>query len=126
MGRIEKFFCKASEQAQNSDMNSMHGSVVVKNGKVISVGNNTLTRTRISSKNYCSIHAEMSSVHNACGTLGTRGFRKRRKCAQRGLFNSIAHGCLRCKNNKDRRSICMGKFKALSTMCRIYENSWYK
>ena len=67
-GRHAKFLLMAATEAENSTLEIKHGAVLVRGGKVISVGHNS-DRSRLSSMpgamNAISLHSEVAALHAA-------------------------------------------------------------
>jgi len=62
MCRVQKYMTLAAQEALQSNVNYKHGAVVVKAGKIIAKGHNSL-RTRVDGLNYCSAHSEMAALY---------------------------------------------------------------
>ena len=71
MGRHDRFLLLAAAEAENSRLETKHGSVLVRAGKVISSGHNS-DRTRMASlpgtpNAMISLHSELAALHAAAG-----------------------------------------------------------
>jgi len=51
MGRVEKYLKEAAEEAKKSDVYAKHGCLIVKGGRIVAKGHNSV-RTRLEQKNY--------------------------------------------------------------------------
>jgi deoxycytidylate deaminase len=81
-----------------SNMKQQHGAVLVKSGRVISVGWNTLKNdpNNISERHmsYCSVHAEAMAIARASQTAGATIYVARNKKGQE-RFSKPCRGCER-------------------------------
>lgn len=90
----ERYFQLATHQAIKSDMHKKHGSVLVKNGKIISTGfNHYRTRVSLTDSNICSIHSELhcllrSGLTNPCSLSGSKKRFERDKVVQHQIVCS--------------------------------------